>query len=848
MLYRSGNVVGALIAQTLAVAVMFATMLLGYSSGQGPGVTYRYQAADVVVQVSPTRVLGMAPDMVPEQFEFRIPPVAIQELRAIDGLAAVIPDRTFAAQIIGQDGRPIVVPGYEDTQGQSWSVVPLTPFRLTDGMAPVGEGEIVVDRAIAEQAELHVGDEVQVITHEGPGMYRIVGIAVPPTGDALPRQTSIFFVEETVNRLVPPAQGVPAAGIFIGDNADRTTAEAAIAAIAGQYGLEVLTGPDRGRADVTTGKGELKDLGMLFLVQGMFIGFVSIFVIGSTLSFAIQQRAREIAVQRAIGFTPGQIRRRVALEAAIIGLTGGVAGIGLGTVIAAGIIGVMHLASRAPSEFSLHFWNGGVVVVLLASLTISQMAVWVAGKRAAAIRPTMALRESSASQRWFSPGRTLLGLLLVSGAVACLSIAPSADTEGAIGLSLVITMCATTGIAALSPVLVRLGSGLLLVLLGRRLSTTTRLALRNCRARAARGGAVVGAVVLSLGFATLIACFNATLEAGVAESMQRALQADLHVLPENSGLPAGSIEAMRSIDSVEAVSGVYGFSAMYQFQAAPGEREATDVAVSAVDGSSLAAMLDVTFMAGDWSALERGESVVAQEFATGYGLQVGTTWILTMPDMTGLEIKVGAILEQPVANADVLLPASIALPHLVDPAMSEMLVKIVTGADLKTVIASIEEHQPGKVPLLVIGKDEYIEALNVGLRENAWAANLIIGGAAAFAGVAVINTVVMSTSERRREFTRMRLIGSLRQQVLQMVRGESLFIAMLGVVLGVGIGVLSAVAVSIGLVGDASALVVPVSRVGVYGTVTMAVIVCSAAIPARLRTGEGESGLAAHEE
>ena len=180
MLYRSGNVVGALIAQTLAVAVMFATMLLGYSSGQGPGVTYRYQAADVVVQVSPTRVLGMAPDMVPEQFEFRIPPVAIQELRAIDGLAAVIPDRTFAAQIIGQDGRPIVVPGYEDTQGQSWSVVPLTPFRLTDGMAPVGEGEIVVDRAIAEQAELHVGDEVQVITHEGPGMYRIVGIAVPP--------------------------------------------------------------------------------------------------------------------------------------------------------------------------------------------------------------------------------------------------------------------------------------------------------------------------------------------------------------------------------------------------------------------------------------------------------------------------------------------------------------------------------------------------------------------------------------------------------------------------------------------------------------------------------------------
>ncbi len=74
-------------------------------------------------------------------------------------------------------------------------------------------------------------------------------------------------------------------------------------------------------------------LGTVFAVIDAFLSsfglialFVAAFGIANTLIMAVYERTREIGVMKAVGATEGMIRRLFALEAAAIGLLGGVAG------------------------------------------------------------------------------------------------------------------------------------------------------------------------------------------------------------------------------------------------------------------------------------------------------------------------------------------------------------------------------------------------------------------------------------------------------------------------------------------------------------------------------------------
>ena len=53
-----------------------------------------------------------------------------------------------------------------------------------------------------------------------------------------------------------------------------------------------------------------------------------------------------------------------------------------------------------------------------------------------------------------------------------------------------------------------------------------------------------------------------------------------------------------------------------------------------------------------------------------------------------------------------------------------------------------------------------------------------------YTAISVVNTLVMATAQRRREFGLQRLIGSTRGQVLRMMAVEGGIVAVIGVVLG----------------------------------------------------------------
>ncbi len=105
------------------------------------------------------------------------------------------PQRDGTAQIEGSDGE-IVGGGGPPQVGSQWITVPeLNPWGLTDGRAPEGPEEVVIDAASARQGDLAVGDATRVFTPEAVDVT-VVGVATYGTADSAGPLTQALFSEE----------------------------------------------------------------------------------------------------------------------------------------------------------------------------------------------------------------------------------------------------------------------------------------------------------------------------------------------------------------------------------------------------------------------------------------------------------------------------------------------------------------------------------------------------------------------------------------------------------------------------------------------------------------------------
>jgi len=120
---------------------------------------------------------------------------------------------------------------------------------------------------------------------------------------------------------------------------------------------------------------------------------VSIFGIANTMAMAVLERTREIGIMKAVGARNGAILRVYLLEAAAIGLIGGLAGLTLGTLGGATLNLVAHKFVEIPDDmrlFHVSVWLAGGSVLF--SMTISMIAGIVPALRASRLDPVRALR------------------------------------------------------------------------------------------------------------------------------------------------------------------------------------------------------------------------------------------------------------------------------------------------------------------------------------------------------------------------------------------------------------------------------------------------------------------------
>jgi putative ABC transport system permease protein len=116
---------------------------------------------------------------------------------------------------------------------------------------------------------------------------------------------------------------------------------------------------------------------------------------------------------------------------------------------------------------------------------------------------------------------------------------------------------------------------------------------------------------------------------------------------------------------------------------------------------------------------------------------------------------------------------------------------------------------------------------------QAWISFLIVGAIVAYTGLAVVNTLVMSTISRAREFALLRLTGATRSQVMRMMRWESLMVVTMAIVVGAAVAAETLIPFSVMLSGSAVPVVPPLIALGIVGGVALLALLATE-VPTRL--------------
>ncbi|MDG4862092.1 FtsX-like permease family protein, partial [Streptomyces sp. T-3] len=206
------------------------------------------------------------------------------------------------------------------------------------------------------------------------------------------------------------------------------------------------------------------DIAAVLLIGSVYM---SIFVVASTMGTAVVQQHRELALVRAIGGRPRQIRRAVVVQALAASVPAALLGFGLGGVLARVWFDGMVSHGLVPAEVAFRFSWVALPVCLAVAVVTSALAAALSSLRFSLLRPSRALDEATAGRRGLGLVRAPLGLIAVAGGcvLSVVLTGQPADKAGQGAFLVLILFCVGAGL--LGPRIVGPAAWLVSSLVGR---------------------------------------------------------------------------------------------------------------------------------------------------------------------------------------------------------------------------------------------------------------------------------------------------------------------------------------------------------------------------------------------
>ena len=401
--------VGAFVALLIGVALaaVTASLMAGALSASSPG---RFSNVDAVVSANGAISLGPNAGTIDPSPRPPMRDAVVARVQAVAGVRKAVSDLVFFATAQDSSGRLLTASGVKRSLGHGWSSRELTPYTLVEGTAPRGTGQIVVEQRL----DVAVGERVRVTTPAGARTFRVSGL-VSANGAGDRAQAALFFADRLAPKLARLTGRLNAVGVLADAGVDPDSLRDRLRAALGSR-FKVAGRNNASTADAGDPRAEQRDtvIAVTAILAGNG-GAVTIFVVAGIFGLMIAQRRRELALFRAVGATPRQVRRMIAAEAFVLAILAGLAGCVAG-VLAAGPIASM-LVERGIAPDGLRPDSGFVPMLIAFSigLVLAESAVIAAAFRAGRVRAGEALRDASLGKERLGVVRGLLGLAIVRG-------------------------------------------------------------------------------------------------------------------------------------------------------------------------------------------------------------------------------------------------------------------------------------------------------------------------------------------------------------------------------------------------------------------------------------------------
>ncbi|MFN0107427.1 MAG: ABC transporter permease [Blastocatellia bacterium] len=651
---------------------------------------------------------------------------------------------------------------------------------------------ILISRKFADKHSLKDGDKLPLFTSQGRKEFTVRGIFKPQgMGEVFDGQIAVMDVFN--------AQFVFGRGRNI-DRIDLMN-EPEVDVLALRQKLR-----ERLPAGIEVDRPASRGTGIEKAISAMSIGatiasfialLVGVFIIFNTFSISVNQRWKEIGVLRALGVERGNVQRMFLGEAVLMGVIGSALGLVFGYFLAIGAERMLsqiatqlfsQVSTQQPPVFRWDYALTAFVIGVLSSLVGALMP----SRAASRLNPILALHNIETRQQEDILGKARLILGIVSVVVSMLLIGFAPSSVG-MNLQFGYAVLLLLGMVMLLPKLTQWIARLMRPLMDRFFGSEGVLAVDTMIQSPRRTSATVGALMVGLMFVFATAAYVRSYQTAVSSWMDRIVNCDLFVAASD-----------------QARSRTYHFSEELSQRIAvlPGVKRIENVRIlfpAYADDSIGMVALDfdgwfervknVVEQADENEAREKmvaGEGVmVARNFVERYHLTTGDRLKLATPTEPFDYPIVGVIEDYTSEKGAVFLDRKLYKKYWNDSSVDMIEINLLPGTNRDAVKTEVQRLVKGEHRAFVYTNQEYkkwiMDLINgfFALSYMQMAVSIII------AALGIVNALMISVAERKRELGVLRAIGGLRGQIRKMILLEAAAIAIVGVLIGAIAGFLN---------------------------------------------------------
>ncbi|GAB0106558.1 ABC transporter permease [Nocardia sp. JMUB6875] len=511
---------------------------------------------------------------------------------------------------------------------------------------------------------------------------------------------------------------------------------------------------------------------------------VSSFLIYNAMSMAVAQRRPTLSLLRAMGGKRAPMIRDLLAEAALLGLFGGLIGAILGIFMGRSAIHQLPAAIVNSVESRTEYQVPGyaVPVAVLACVLASVLAAAIAARQVYKVAPIEALAPIGVGSadtvrpllRWTAG---ILGLAIVTGAAVLAKADLGRLSIGSISLAIAgaVVLC----FAATDPI-VRAVAGV-----ARLFGAPGALGATTIERAPRRVWATVMTVMI--GVTAIVAIGNASrnMVSAATDSFEGLARTDVFVSPTAmEQFPTGPLLPPDLKDKLRDIPGVGGVGAAQMAFATLGRGR---VMLQAYEGGVARTTALDSISEADQARMAAGQGVViSRDVARSLGVHEGSD--LTLPTPTG-EHHVQVLRVVPYFSAIagvVVLDLDIMRQWYQRPGETIVGIDFAPGADPAKTMAAIRAAVPADIH--VDTGRAAVTAISSSVRQGSSISAAILWITVLVSAVALLNTLMLSVLDRRRELGVLRAMGTSRRFLLRTVLTEAAGIGVTGALLGLGVG------------------------------------------------------------